>query len=72
MRTQEIAHSAGQMTKIRSRLGDLVNPADEIKKPKGMRTKRFEASIKRLKKHELAFLQKLADGLKRYADQSRQ
>ena len=59
MRAQEIAYHMEQMTKIRTRLEDQVSPPDEIKKPKGMRTLRFEALIKRLKKHEAEIWKKL-------------
>lgn len=67
MRTQELCHHIEQSIKIRARLEDSVKPLDEIKKPKGMRTLRFEASIKRLKRHEEAFIQKLNDGLTLHA-----
>lgn len=68
MRTQEICHHIEQSNKIRARLEDSVKPPDVIKKPKGMRTLRFEASIKRLKRHEEAICQKLINGLTGHAD----
>ena len=57
MKLREIAYSTAQIERIRARLDDPVSPPDEIQRPRypsgrKMEPARFEALIRRLKKHE--------------------